>query len=114
MVPSYFMVCAFRFHIRNVENANQAAVISLKNTVWRQAERTRLKEIITPKKIFVPLFPGDKSAAQRGELSDMIVKIGPNNPIEVALAIKSLWGCEKFGALAGRYGIIALNFPEIP
>ena len=55
-----------------------------------QADRTRLNEIITPKKIFVPLIPGDKSAAQRGELSDMIVTIGPSNPIEVAPAIKSL------------------------
>ena len=88
--------------------------MSLKNTVWKLPVRIKLKEITTPKKIFVFLRSGDKSAAQIGEVNDMIVMIGPTNPMEVALAIKSLWGCLKFGKFAGRYGTIELNLSEIP
>ena len=88
--------------------------MSLKNTVWKLPVRIMLKEIMAPKKIFVLLRSGDKSAAQIGEVNDMIVTIGPTNPMDVALAIKSLWGCEKFGKFAGRYGAIELNFWEIP
>ena len=77
-------------HIKNVEKANQADVISLKKTVLKLAEVKNIIEKVIPKNIQSEEFLLVKIHAHKG----LIIEMKPNNPpkipAEIALAKISL------------------------
>ena len=102
-----------KFHIRNVENANQAHVISLKKTVFTLAVVRILIVIALPITSFVGFRSFEKTAAQMGLKRHMMDKNPPTRPTLIMLANISLWGCvNTFLSELGRFGFNAVNLFE--
>ena len=80
------MIC----DIKNVEKASQAAVISLKKMVLKLAEVKNIIEKVRPKNIPAEEFLLVKYQAHKGLIIEIVAKIPPNKPAEIAPARISL------------------------
>ena len=77
-------------HIKNVEKANQADVISLKKTVLKLAEVKNITEKVIPKNIPPEEFLLVKIQAHKGLTIEIKPSNPPKRPAEIALAKISL------------------------